>query len=292
MLGVGSASAAGAPAAADWLWVPYTDPVWSPDAKRVAFVKQRRLANGGFYGSLHVMNSDGSSARRLTREEQGMGWPSWSPDSKRLAFVFYPRVAATGPTIHVIGVDGRGLRKLGFGSYPDWSPGGRKIAYNSGILDSDVGDILVMNPDGTQSTVVAESRGDGTAYVQPTWSPRGERLRFVLAAAPDTANDVEPYLLYIDDYFNGRVRILSRVGVFEPDWGPDGRRVAYTAFEGSGNETRPTVRVLDLRTQRTWFLHDGTHARWSPDGRQLVFVNGGHIYAINADGSNLRQLTR
>ena len=84
------------------------------------------------------------------------------------------------------------------------------------------------------------------------------------------------------------MRELSSARAYEPDWAPDGRRIAYTYAKGE----RLTVRILDLRRQRTWFVHEGSHPRWSPDGRQIVFVHGGQIHVMNADGSNVRQLTK
>jgi TolB protein len=43
---------------------PASDPVWSPDGRRIAFVSDR---NGTF--EVYVMNADGSGQRRLTRDE-------------------------------------------------------------------------------------------------------------------------------------------------------------------------------------------------------------------------------
>ena len=38
--------------------------------------------------------------------------------------------------------------------------------------------------------------------------------------------------------------------------------------------------------------HDSFSPTWSPDGRQIAFNRDSHIYVIDADGENLRQLTR
>ena len=36
---------------------------------------------------------------------------------------------------------------------------------------------------------------------------------------------------------------------------------------------------------------DQTEPNWSPDGAKIIFVDGGHLWVINADGSNATQLT-
>jgi TolB protein len=62
----------------------------------------------------------------------------------------------------------------------------------------------------------------------------------------------------------------------QPDWSPDGRRVAYVSYHGDAVE----LRVLDLETGVSAALvSDGAvhvDPRWSPDGRQLAFVSTAH----------------
>ena len=38
--------------------------------------------------------------------------------------------------------------------------------------------------------------------------------------------------------------------------------------------------------------HDSFSPTWSPDGRQIAFNRGSHIYVMDADGENVRQLTK
>lgn len=258
--------------------LPYSDPAWSPDGKRIAFVK-RRLTSDALYGALYVMNPDGTGMTEITAEAVGLRWPAWSPDSSKIAFVSN---AAGNGAIYVVNSDGSGLHRLTEGFYPAWSPGGRKIAYVSGALDSDVGDVMVMNADGSRKTVAAASNGT-TAYASPTWSPDGQKLAFLVVDAPDTIPTTIPYLAYIRTY-GGRVRQLSRAKAAEPDWSRDGRSIVFTSHG---------VRVLDLRSQRTRLVHStGVHPQWSSDDHSIVFADEGQIYVMNADGSGVRQLTR
>ena len=118
-------------------------PVWSPDWRKVALVRERGMNRGypvhGRPSDIYVMNADGSGLRRLTRSPQNDGDPVWSPDGRRLAFV---RIQGGRADIYVVHADGRGLRRLahaiafrpmsggpssGFGA----NPGGRRTAAGS-----------------------------------------------------------------------------------------------------------------------------------------------------------------
>jgi Tol biopolymer transport system component len=61
------------------------------------------------------------------------------------------------------------------------------------------------------------------------------------------------------------------------------------------------ISLLRLRTHRLTQIHEGEGGykpRWSPDGKRIVFVlrrpssADEKIYVMNANGSNVRQLTR
>jgi dipeptidyl aminopeptidase/acylaminoacyl peptidase len=55
-----------------------SDPQWSPDGRRLAFIRD---------GSVWVIETDGSRQVRVTEHPAGNSSPRWSPDGSRLAFV-------------------------------------------------------------------------------------------------------------------------------------------------------------------------------------------------------------
>lgn len=94
---------------------------------------------------------------------------------------------------------------------------------------------------------------------------------------------------------------------FFPDWSPDGGRIAFTIA------TKSSAQIWSIKPNGSG-LHQITHGsqlisvtpRWSPDGRRILLARskpGGfcgdpittfsfcHIWVMNADGSNARQLT-
>ena len=84
----------------------------------------------------------------------------------------------------------------------------------------------------------------------------------------------------------------------EPTWSPDGSRVAYeSSTNGSGY--RLHVMNADGSDQHSVSLSAGSNVNdiqpaWSPDGTQIAFasarVGGWHIWIMNADGTNVREL--
>ena len=55
-----------------------SEPAWSPDGRRLAYIRDEEL---------WVVEADGSRSTRVVAKPGGARQPHWSPDGKRLAFV-------------------------------------------------------------------------------------------------------------------------------------------------------------------------------------------------------------
>jgi uncharacterized protein YjdB len=112
-----------------------SDPAFSPDGARLAFVSQR---DGN--PEIYVMNADGTGATRVTNDPQADGRPSFTPDGQ--ALVFQSSRTAGKQQIWTVNVDGTGLTQLtrdSVNSSPAASPDGQTIAYVSNRnKDSDI----------------------------------------------------------------------------------------------------------------------------------------------------------
>ncbi|HEY1403498.1 MAG TPA: hypothetical protein VGB05_05185 [Pyrinomonadaceae bacterium] len=103
----------------------------------------------------------------------------------------------------------------------------------------------------------------------------------------------------------GQVRLVSDTRVSPTlSWSPDGSKIAFSVYDSQGQSDIYTVNLADgAVTGLTTAATPGVDYRspaWSPDGRQIAltrstftFIPGGdgEIYVMNADGSDLRNLT-
>ena len=207
-----------------------SNPVWSPDGTKIAFISNR-----DYLFSLYVMNADGSNARLVTDKVMDPGEPAWSPDGGKIAFSAGRRgtVGMDKPSvdIYVVNVDGSGLVQLtrdsGLNSSAAWSPDGKQIAFTSN-RDSK-SKIWVMNPDGSNQRLFPnpENTGTGVYGAQPAWSPDGSKILFTRSRTCRAGIAAAIYVMNAD---GSNSRVLTNDpndcgGYSSPRWSPDGAKI-------------------------------------------------------------------
>lgn len=72
-------------------------PSWSPDGKRIAFVKDRRKS------CIYKIRVDGTGLKRITCTKRFASDPDWSPNGKKIAYVSYDGHDSEISTINATG---------------------------------------------------------------------------------------------------------------------------------------------------------------------------------------------
>ncbi len=175
-------------------------------------------------------------------------------------------------------------------------------------------DLFVMNADGSEQTHL--TRGSSA-----TWSPDCKNVAFHASAAgtgvpikPDpgaATTDSDLFVANVDDLLAGtgvprNVTNTETLIDDDPDWSPDGQRIAYTAHPVTDNplqSNQAEIYVLGADgaatpTQLTSNNEEERGPSWSPDGTRLVYacrIGGGtadfEICVMSADGTDVVQLT-
>ncbi len=217
---------------------------------------------------------------------------------------------------------------------PIWSPDGQWLAFDSTCAAKE------DKPDQEQIFVWSKKTGQCRQLTHvtgeidmPAWSPDGRSIGFLFVenatrnagalAAMKPWNGVigedgiEIQRVAAVDVASGTVSQLSpaNLHVYEFDWSPDSKRLAYVAANPPGEnnwwvaqlyvqtaEKDATPQSILKPTEISGPLHNLQIAvpRWSPDGRQIAFIGGlmsdqgstgGDIYLIPASGGEPRNLT-
>jgi TolB protein len=221
----------------------------------------------------------GRQVLRAFPVEQSVGesGPVWSPSGRSLTF-------QQGSQLAIIRADGTGLRQLpeltnGDGE-PTWSPDGRRLAFVGHRLCCNW--LYTVRRDGTalRRVIAQEARW-------PAWSTTG-RIVFV------NYNDQRAGVVGITDgTYTIRPDGTQLRRVFrrywgtgqQPDWSPDGSRIAFVA--------RQHIFTMSADGRRLRRLTDNfgdSDPAWSPDGKYIAFIRDYDLYLMRANGRKERRV--
>jgi Tol biopolymer transport system component len=235
-----------------------SDPVWSPDGSRLAFV--RTAYSPESRTDIYILEPDAVGIdvpRNITNRAAPDQSPTWSPDGAHIAFQCRVGVAYEDQYhLCVVRANGTGLTTIIadelYGPDPAWSPVSDQIAYVCTTAAS--AGICVVESDGSGNTVLASGDGD---FRSPAWAPDGRRVSYI--------HDGDIYVVNLGDI---TVRCLTEdfaVRVESVDWSPDGESLALAAGPYSVSQ----IYVQDAMdstgvTRRMVTSIQGSDPRWRP----------------------------
>lgn len=249
-------------------------PVLSPDGSLIAF----RALN-----DVWVMPANGGGARRLTHDEAFENDPAWAPDG---ASIVVTRAEKGRFRIDSIEIASGARRVLvegdGIAQRPAWSPDGRTLAY-----EDEKERLWLRDVASGQSRMLFETLpGSG----RPSWSPDGRTI--LIAALRDNRNRylaIDVASGKAEAYAVGETRSIATRQDNGPWWSPDGSRILFSmestlwtmAVDARGKPLAPPIQI-------TREISDAPS--WGAGGKTVLYLSGGKLRLIDADGANPRTL--
>ncbi len=166
-------------------------------------------------------------------------------------------------------------------------------------------DIWIVRDDGSD---LRQLTTNPERDIEPDWSPDGKQ--FVFASGRDDPEKTQIYVMNADGGNQRPLLPFVAANHLGPRWSPDGKSVAFYTNRDGNLEIYVASVADDQVVNVSQNAADDFSPAWSPDGKQLVFVsnreegtasgspatpavsNHPHIWVMQADGSNARQLTR
>jgi dipeptidyl aminopeptidase/acylaminoacyl peptidase len=195
-----------------------TLPRWSPDGKRIVFIRSVEKDGKPQPGQVYLLQMDGGEARPITDVSGGAGNPVWSPDGGRIAFT-----SATKPDDPKPAPDHKSdVEVVTRAVY--------RANGNPGYVDNDHHAHLFTCEVPAASTCQARQITDGVFDESgPQWSPDGATLYFTSTRAPEPYVDELGDEIYAVPASGGA---LTKVAAIEGSIGnlsvsPDGKQIAF-----------------------------------------------------------------
>ena len=271
------------------------NPAFSPDGRRLAFVRGSSGARTGYLLDLDENLEPQGEPRQLIAGKWNPGRLTWTSDGTEIIFDF--RRSGVESRLMRIAVEGgqppRPLAATGENAYaPTISPQGNRLAFvRNTAAQANIWRVETAGP-GTQAGAPAKLISSSRLDFDPRYSPDGEQIVFVSTRSGD-------FQIWVSDADGANARQLTDRFDYAgyPDWSHDGKKIAFGAQTERGKDFDIYVTSarggLPRRLTTDPSLDSWPH--WSRDGRWIYFVSrrGGKLttWKMPAEGGDPTQVT-
>ena len=285
-------------------------PRWSPDGKRIAFLRAPKEDGEVRPAQIHIIERAGGEARALTTIARGAGAPSWSPTGRVIAFTsganakdLAPKTPTPSPSPSETERESD-VRVITRATYRWNGSGYEDVTRPAHVWTVDVPAGSAPAPAPRQVTTGAFDEAD------PVWSADGSRILFTSTRVAEAYYEPSDEDLFAVPADGGPAALLASIdgaiGSAAP--GPDGRRIAFRGVPNARpprSYNQPDLFVVDVAggpprnltatqdfdvssglagDQRAPRGDRGPGIVWTRDGRSVLFV------AAERGRANLRRL--
>jgi Tol biopolymer transport system component len=259
-------------------------PAFSPDGKRLAFV--RALSSG--IGDIYVVPVNGGVVRRVTFDNRFILGLAWTPRGRSIVFSSERGGQAAFWEANLSGGAPTRFSTMGVNvSDPGFSRDGRQFVYSQFVTDANIWRTDLSNP-GHPTQLIASTQYDSS----PQYSPDGSHIAF-------RSNRSGHHEIWTSD---AEGRSVSQLTYFAagltgtPRWSPDGRQIAFdTRYEGQADIYTIPASGGEVKRITTSAAEDVVPS-WSMDGRWIYFASNRsgawQVWRASAAGGQEEQVTK
>ena len=290
-----------------------TQPAFSPDGKKIAYVKEKPQKTDVPKSDVWVIPAAGGTPVQVSDLPERATGPIWSPDGKMIAFTRMVPLSDGSKEICIVPVSETGN--------PEASPTQIELPLETWdflagwTLDNKIG-VLLTNPEHQAIYTVPASGGNATQvtpqghYYSPRWSPDGKRIYL---RSPDGPDGIASVPSEGGEIFISPIEADSMIGG-PLQWGgnvvsPDGKKIVFCASK-KDNKPYSSTHIYTIPVEggepKQLTIRPGwdRFPCWSPDGKSIAFIRYSdaswikkkhdyinNICIVRPEGGEVRQLT-